>query len=71
MLLNMSQKIKLEKNKIRQTILLKRKAFTESKRADAEFQMLKILQNWDVFKKANSIHIFLSKAYEPKTNKII
>jgi len=67
----MSEKPLLEKNDIRQTILQKRQSLTENEIFDAENQMLKILQNCDFFKKANSIHIYISKKFEPKTSKII
>ena len=52
-------------------MLKKRQLLSEIEISDAEIQMLKILQNWDFFKKANSIHIYISKKYEPKTSKII
>ena len=71
MLLKMTEKHSLEKNDFRQTLLKKRQLITETAINDAGIQMLKILKNLDFFKKANSIHIFISKKYEPNTRGII
>ncbi len=67
----MSEKYLFEKKKIRQTLLQMRHSITETERNDAENKMLTILKNCDIFKKAKSIHIYISKKYEPKTHKMI
>lgn len=67
----MSEKLFLKKTKIRQDILKRRLAFTESERRIAEIKMLSHLINWNLFKCAKSIHIFISKKDEPKTRQII
>ena len=69
--IKMLENLSLEKKNIRQTILQKRLSLTETEISDAEVQMLTILKNCDFFKKSNSIHIYISKKYEPKTSKII
>lgn len=61
----------MDKNLIRQTVLRQRRALSARTKSQAEVRMLKFLQNWEVFKKAAAIHIFLSKQDEPDTRPII
>ena len=67
----MSEQLLLDKNKIRQTVLKQRRAMSASWKTQAELQMLKLLQSWDVFSNAGSVHIFISKSDEPDTSPII
>jgi len=69
--IKMSEKPSLEKNNIRHTILQKRNSLSEAEIKNAEISIFKRLHNCDFFKKANSIHIYISKKSEPKTRKII
>ena len=61
----------LGKKEIRQRLLEKCRTLSDLKRELLESKMLTYLINWENFKKARSIHIFISKKYEPKTSKII
>lgn len=67
MLLNMSEKLLLDKKETRKRVLQQRRAFSASDKTLAELQMLLYLQSWDVFRNAATIHIFLSKTDEPNT----
>lgn len=67
----MSEQLLLDKKKIRQTVLKQRRAMSASWKTQAELQMLKLLQSWDVFSNAGSVHIFISKSDEPNTSPII
>lgn len=67
----MSEQLLLDKKKTRQTALLQRQAFSATKKTLAEQRMLKFLQSWDVFRQAETIHIFISKTDEPNTSPII
>ena len=67
----MSEQLFLDKKKTRQTLLQQRQAFPATEKAPAEQRMLKFLQSWDVFRQAETIHIFISKTDEPDTSPII
>ena len=67
----MSEQLLLDKKKTRQRVLQQRRAFSATEKTPAEQQMLKFLQSWDVFKQAETIHIFISKTDEPDTSPII
>ena len=67
----MSEQLLLDKKKTRQTVLLQRRAFSATEKTPAEQRMLKFLQSWDVFRQAETIHIFISKPDEPNTSPII
>ena len=67
----MSENLLLDKNIIRQTVLKQRHAFSVKEKTPAEQRMLKFLQGWEVFRLADSIHIFISKTDEPDTALII
>ncbi|MDP7174960.1 MAG: 5-formyltetrahydrofolate cyclo-ligase [SAR324 cluster bacterium] len=67
----MSEQLLLDKKKTRQTVLLQRRAFSATEKTPAEQRMLKFLQSWDVFRQAETIHIFISKTDEPDTSPII
>ena len=67
----MSEHLLLDKKKTRQTVLQQRRAFSALEKTQAEQRMLKFLQSWDVFKQAETIHIFISKTDEPDTSPII
>ena len=61
----------MDKTSIRQTILRHRKDLSPLKKSLAESVMLESLLNWEVFKNAGVIHIFISKPDEPDTRSII
>ena len=61
----------MDKNLIRQKVLCQRKKLSLLKKSQAESVMLESLLNWEVFKNAGVIHIFISKPDEPDTRKII
>ena len=61
----------MDKNLIRQTVLLQRRALSPLEKSQAESVMLESLLNWEVFKNAGVIHIFISKPDEPDTRPII
>ena len=67
----MSEHLLLDKNIIRQTVLKKRHAFSVKDKNPAEQRILKFLQGWEVFRMAETIHIFISKTDEPDTTLII
>ena len=67
----MSEQFLLDKKIIRQTVLQQRRAFSVAEKNPAEQRMLKFLQCWDVFRQAETIHIFISKTDEPDTALII
>jgi len=61
----------LDKNLIRKTVQRQRRALSALEKSQAESVMLQSLLNWDLFKKARVIHIFISKPDEPDTRSII
>ena len=61
----------MDKNLIRQTVLLQLRALSPLEKSQAESVMLESLLNWEVFKNAGVIHIFISKPDEPDTRPII
>ena len=61
----------MEKNLIRKKVLQVRRALSALEKSRAESIMLDSLINWDIFKKADVIHIFISKSDEPDTKPII
>ena len=61
----------MDKNLIRKTVLGQRSALSAIEKFKAESVMLKSLLNWEVFKKAGVIHIFISMPDEPDTRPII
>ena len=67
----MSGALLLNKTEIRRTVLQQRRVMSAANKKQAELQMLKFLQTWDVFMDAGTIHIFLSKTDEPDTRPII
>ena len=67
----MSEQLLFDKKKTRQTLLQQRRAFSATEKTRAEQQILKFLQSWDVFRQAETIHIFISKTDEPDTSLII
>ena len=67
----MSEQLLLDKKLTRQTVLKQRRAYTVAEKIPAEQLMLKFLQDWEVFRQAETIHIFISKADEPDTAIII
>jgi len=69
--INMSEDLIFVKNKLRKTILENRKSLSDSFKTDAETKMLKFIQNLDVFQIANTVHTYISKKNEPKTNRLI
>ncbi len=56
---------------IRKTVLRQRRALSALEKSQAESVMLESLLNWEVFKNAGVIHIFISKPDEPDTRPII
>ena len=52
---------------MRQTVLLQRRGLSPLEKSQAESVMLESLLNWEVFKHAGVIHIFLSKPAAPDT----
>ena len=61
----------MDKNLIRKTVLNQRSELTALERSRAESSILESLINWDIFKKAAVIHIFISMQDEPNTRPII
>ena len=61
----------MDKNLIRKTVLCQRRALSAPEKSQAESVMLESLFNWEVFKNAGVIHIFISKSDEPDTRPII
>ena len=61
----------MDKNLIRKTVLRQRRALSALEKSQAESVMLESLLNWEVFKNAGVIHIFISKPDEPDTRPII
>ena len=61
----------MDKILIRKTVLRKRSALSAREKSQAELVMLETLLNWEIFKKAGVIHIFIAKPDEPDTRKII
>ena len=61
----------MDKNLIRKTVLSQRKALSALEKSQAESVMMESLLNWEVFKNAGVIHIFISKPDEPDTRPII
>ena len=61
----------MDKILLRKTVLRKRSALSASEKSQAELIMLETLLNWEIFKKAEVIHIFIAKPDEPDTRKII
>ena len=61
----------MDKNLIRKTVLCQRRALSALEKSQAESVMLESLLNWEVFKNAGVIHIFISKPDEPDTRIII
>ena len=60
----------MDKNLIRQAVLLQLRALSPLEKSQAESVMLESLLNWEVFKNAGVIHIFISKLDEPDTRPI-
>ena len=50
-----------EKNKIRQKIFENQKSLSNTFKTNAETNMLKFIQNLDVFENASSVHTYISK----------
>ena len=69
--MNGSRKLILDKNLIRKTVLRQRRKLSALEKSNAELVMLESLLNWEVFKNAGVIHIFISKPDEPNTRPII
>ena len=67
----MSEQLILDKKLTRQTFLKQRRAYNIAEKTSAEQRMLEYLQDWEVIKQAEKIHIFISKADEPDTTLII
>jgi len=69
--LNSLRKCILDKNLIRKTALRHRRELSALEKSQAESIMLESLFNWEIFKNAGVIHIFISKPDEPDTKPII
>ena len=67
----MSEKLLYDKKILRQKVLKQRNAFSVKEKNPAELRMLKFLQAWEVFRQAETIHIYISKKEEPDTSLII
>ncbi len=67
----MLKQLIFEKNKIRQKIFENQKSLSNTFKTNAETNMLKFIQNLDVFENASSVHTYISKKNEPKTKRII
>ena len=61
----------MDKILIRNTVLQKISALSARENSLAELVMLQTLLNWEIFKKARVIHIYLAKPDEPDTRQII
>ena len=61
----------MDKNLIRKNAQHQRRALTALEKSQAESVILESLLNWEIFKKAGVIHIFISKPDEPDTRLII
>ena len=61
----------MDKNLIRKKALCQRRVLSTLEKSQAESVMLESLLNWEVFKKARVIHIYISKPDEPDTRPII
>ena len=61
----------MDKILIRKKVLQKLRALSAIEKSQAESVMLESLKNWEIFKKAGVIHIFISKPDEPDTKSII
>ncbi len=61
----------MDKNLIRKTVLRQRRALPAPSKSLAESLMLQFLQNWEVFKNASAVHIFLSTKDETETRTLI
>ena len=61
----------MDKNLIRKTVLRQRRALSALEKSQAESVMLESLLDWEVFKNAGVIHVFISKPDEPDTRPII
>ena len=61
----------MEKILIREKILRKRRELSQLYKSQAESVMLESLLNWEFFKKAKVIHIFISRPEEPDTRPVI